>query len=275
MVQKYRLKRDLCTFVLHVLGHAKSKKSVMNILVCIAKAPDTTTKIKFNSEGNALDGNGVTWIVNPSDEWYALVRALELKEAAGQGKVTIVTVGTADDDSIVRKALAVGADEAFRINLSPESAASVAEQIAAWAKGQPFDFILTGKETIDFNGSVVGGLLAAHLDWPYIPLIEKLNVENGRATMFRDIGGGTEEIEVNGPFVASATKGLAEQRIPNMRGIMAARTKPITVVEPQSYSTKIEYLEFTLPQEKGACKIIDPNNMDELVRLLHSEAKAL
>lgn len=247
----------------------------MNILVCIAKAPDTTTKIKFNSECTALDGNGVTWIVNPSDEWYALVRALELKEAAGQGKVTIVTVGTAEDDSIIRKALAVGADEAFRINLSPGCAATVAEQIAVWAKGQSFDFILTGKETIDFNGSVVGGLLAAHLDLPYIPLIEKLNVAQGRAIMFRDIGGGTEEVEVLGPFVASATKGLAEQRIPNMRGIMAARTKPITVVEPQPFSATIEYVDFKLPQEKGACKMIDPDNMEELVRLLHSEAKAL
>jgi len=247
----------------------------MNILVCIAKAPNTTTKIKFNSEGNSLDGNGVSWIVNPSDEWYALVRALELKEAAGQGKVTIVTVGTAEDDSIIRKALAVGADEAVRINLSPSNATSVAQQIAAWVKGQSYDFILTGKETIDFNGSVVGGLLAAYLDWPYIPLIEKLNVVQGTASMSRDIGGGTEEVEVQGPFVASATKGLAEQRIPNMRGIMAARTKPITVIEPQSFPVTIEYVNFSLPPEKGACKIIDADNMDELVRLLHSEAKAL
>jgi len=247
----------------------------MNILVCIAKAPDTTTKIKFNAEANALDGNGVTWIVNPSDEWYALVRALELKEAAGQGKVSIITVGLAEDDSIIRKALAVGADEAFRINMSPDSAASVAAQIAAWMKGQSFDFILTGKETIDYNGSAMGGLLAAELDLPYIPMIEKLDVQSGIATMSRDIGGGTEEVQVQGPFVASATKGLAEQRIPNMRGIMAARTKPITVVEPQSIDSTVQYLDFTLPAEKGACKMIDPENMDELVRLLHSEAKAL
>ena len=247
----------------------------MNILVCIAKAPDTTTKIKFSPSANALDGNGVTWIVNPSDEWYALVRALELKEAAGQGKVSIVTVGPAEDDSIIRKALAVGADEAFRINMQPDCAASVAAQIAAWIHQQPFDFILTGKETIDYNGSVMGGLLAAELDLPYSPLIEKLTGQSGCATLSRDIGGGTEEVQVQGPFVASATKGLAEQRIPNMRGIMAARTKPIHVVEPQPLESTVQYLDFALPAEKGACKMIDPDNMDELVRLLHSEAKAL
>lgn len=247
----------------------------MNILVCIAKAPDTTTKIKFNPNASALDAAGVTWIVNPSDEWYALVRALELKEAAGQGKVSIVTVGPPEDESIIRKALAVGADEAFRINMQPENAAAVAAQIAAWLKGQSFDFVLTGKETIDYNGSVLGGALAAELDWPYIPLVEKLEVQSGLATLSRDIGGGTEQVQVQGPFVASATKGLAEQRIPNMRGIMAARTKPIAVVEPQSIESTIQYLEFALPAEKGACKMIDPDNMDELVRLLHSEAKAL
>jgi electron transfer flavoprotein beta subunit len=247
----------------------------MNILVCISKVPDTTTKIRFLSDASGLDTNGVTWIVNPSDEWYALVRALELKEAAGSGKVTIITVGGAEDDPIIRKALAVGADEAVRIDVPAHDAAFVAKQIAAWVKENPVDFILTGKETIDYNGSVMGGMLAAHLDVPYVALVEKLEKSGNTTHMHRDIGGGTEEVEVEGMFVASATKGLAEQRIPNMRGIMAARTKPIHVTTPVDAQPGVKFKNYSLPPEKGACKMIDPDNMDELVRLLNQEAKVL
>lgn len=247
----------------------------MNILVCISKVPDTTSKIQFTDNNTKFDTSSVQYIVNPSDEWYALVRALELKEAAGTGKVTIITVGTAEDEVIMRKALAIGADEAVRINAEGSEAHFVAFQIAEYAKTNGFDFILTGKETIDYNGSVVGGMIAQFLGWPYISFVEKLDIAGGIAKMEKDIGGGTEVLEVSGPFVASANKGLAEQRIPNMRGIMAARTKPISTVEAASFAAKTKIKSYTLPPAKGACKMIDPENMDELVRMLHQDAKVI
>lgn len=247
----------------------------MNILVCISKVPDTTSKIAFTQNNTQFDTNNVQYIVNPSDEWYALVRALELKEAAGAGTVTIITVGGPEDDAIIRKALAIGADDAVRINSAAGDAQSVAFQIAAYAKTQNFTCILTGKETIDYNGSMVAGMIAEYLDLPYIPFIEKLDIAGGTSKMERDLGGGTEVLEVDGPFVASATKGLAEQRIPNMRGIMAARTKPIQVVEPVAFTANTNVVAYTLPPAKGQVKMIDPENMDELVRLLHQEAKVI
>jgi electron transfer flavoprotein beta subunit len=246
----------------------------MNILVCITKVPDTTSKIAFADGNSKFDSNGVTWIVNPSDEWYALVRALELKEASG-GKVTIVTVGTATDEPVMRKALAIGADEAVRIDTEPLDAGQVAAEIAAYARDKNFDFILTGKETIDYNGSTLGGLLAAHLDLPYVPFIEKLEVSGGTAAMSRDIGGGVENLEVSGSFVASATKGLAEQRLPNMRGITAARTKPIHIQAPQGVAPSTKIVSYDLPPAKSAVKLVDPENVGELVRLLHEEAKVI
>lgn len=247
----------------------------MNILVCVSKVPDTTSKIQFTDNNTKFDTSNVQYIVNPSDEWYALVRALELKEAAGSGKVTIITVGTAADEPVIRKALALGADEAVRINAEPSEAQFVAFQVAEYAKSQSFDFILTGKETIDHNGSVVPGMISQYLDWPYVSFVEKLDVNGNTAKMEKDIGGGTEVVEASFPFVASATKGLAEQRIPNMKGIMAARTKPITVVEPQAFEARTRIKSFTLPPAKGAVKMIDADNMDELVRLLHEEAKVI
>jgi len=246
----------------------------MNILVCITKVPDTTSKIAFTDGNSKFDSNGVTWIVNPSDEWYALVRALEIKEAGG-GKVTIVSVGTATDESVMRKALAIGADEAVRIDTEPLDAGQVAAEIAAFARDKNFDFILTGKETIDYNGSSLGGLLAAHLELPYIPFIEKLDVSGGSATMNRDIGGGVETVQVTGPFVASATKGLAEQRLPNMRGITAARTKPIHLQAPEGATPSTTVVGYALPPAKSAVKLVDPENVGELVRLLHEEAKVI
>jgi electron transfer flavoprotein beta subunit len=246
----------------------------MNILVCISKVPDTTSKIAFTADHTQFDSNGVTWIVNPSDEWYALVRALELKETLG-GKVTIVTVGDATDDQVIRKALAIGADEAVRIDAVAQDAGFVAKEIAQYAKGLGFDLILTGKETIDYNGSMVAGLIAAHLDLPYVAFVEKLDVSGTTFTMHRDIGGGTETVRVTGPVVVSANKGLAEQRIPNMRGIMAARTKPIQVIPASSSAGEVTITSYALPPAKGAVKMLTPDQMKELVRLLHEEAKVI
>jgi electron transfer flavoprotein beta subunit len=246
----------------------------MNILVCISKAPDTTSKIAFTNGDTQFDENGVQYIVNPYDEWYALVRALELKEAQG-GNVTIITVGTTSDDAIIRKALAIGADDAVRIDAPATDAYFTAMQIAEYAKGKGFDLILTGKETIDYNGSQVAGMLAEALDLPFISVAAKLDVEGATVKAEREIVGGVQEVEVQTPVVISCAKGMAEQRIPNMRGIMAARTKPLNVVAPVALDALTTYSSYSMPAAKSTVKLIDPNNLDELVALLHNEAKVI
>jgi electron transfer flavoprotein beta subunit len=246
----------------------------MKILVCISKAPDTTSKIAFTNNNSAFDENGVQYIVNPYDEWYALVRALEIKETSG-ADVTIITVGTATDEAIMRKALAIGADEAVRIDSEPMDAFVVASEIANYAKTQGFDLVLTGKETINFNGAQLGGMIAEGLNTPYISIASKLDVNGAVLTLEREITGGVEVVEVSLPVVVSCAKGMAEQRIPNMRGIMAARTKPLQVLAPTVTETLTSYVTFASPQAKSSVKLIDPNNMDELVSLLHNEAKVI
>lgn len=246
----------------------------MKILVGISKAPDTTTKIKFTDGDTKFDEAGVQFIVNPYDEWYALVRALEIKEAGG-GSVTTITVGGAEADPVIRKALAVGADDAVRIDAQPTDAYFVAEQIAAYAKDKGYDMILMGKETINYNGSQVGGMVAELLDLPYVSNASKMDLNGNTAAIERDIQGGIETLEVDTPFVLSAAKGMAEQRIPNMRGIMAARTKKLEVVPAAGADALTEVVKYALPEEKGAVKLIDPENMDELVELLHKEAKVI
>lgn len=246
----------------------------MKILVGISKAPDTTTKIKFTDNDTRFDESGVQFIVNPYDEWYALVRGLELKEKHG-GSVTTVTVGKADHDPIIRKALAIGADDAVRIDTDPTDAYAVAKQIVEYAKDKEYDLILVGKETINYNGSQVGGMIAEMLEWPYASIASKLDIEGGKATIERDIQGGVEVLEGDLPLVVSCAKGMAEQRIPNMRGIMAARKKALEVVAPADAEALTEVTSYQLPPEKGSVKLIDPENMDELVRLLHDEAKVI
>lgn len=246
----------------------------MKILVCISKAPDTTSRIAFTEGDTKFDENGVQFIVNPYDEWYALVRGLELKEAAG-GSVTTVTVGGADNDPVIRKALAIGADNAVRIEADPADAFDVANQIATYAKEQGFDLILTGKETINYNSGVTGALIAEMLDMPYVALATKLDMNGNTATITREVSGGSEVVEVNTPLVLSAAKGMAEQRIPNMRGIMAARTKPLEVVQGVASAAQTSITSYALPPAKGDVKLIDPENVEELVKLLHTEAKVI
>ena len=247
----------------------------MKFLVLISQVPDTTARIAFTNNDTQYDGNGVTWIVNPYDEWYALVRALELKEAAGSGTVTTITVGGADNEATIRKALAIGADEAVRIDAQPADAYGVAAQIAAWAKDKGFDLVLAGKETIDHNGSQVGAMVAELLEMPYVPLASKLDLAGNTATIERDVPGGIEVLEVNTPFVLSAAKGMAEQRIPNMRGIMAARTKPLTVVPPVAVETLSTNVKFELPPAKKAVRMIPADQAGQLIELLHTEAKVI
>ena len=246
----------------------------MKLLVCISKVPDTTSKINFVDNNTKFDENGVQYIVNPYDEWYALVRALELVEAQG-GSVTTITVGSASDDPTIRKALAIGANDAVRIDADPSDPHFVAKQIAEYAKNENYDIILTGKETINYNGSQIGGMIAEMLNTPFVSLATKLDVTNNVATLERDVKGGVEVVEVITPFVLSAAKGMAEQRIPNMRGIMAARTKPLNVINPVEQEQLSSVVKFELPDAKSGCKYIEPENMGELVELLHNEAKVI
>ncbi|MEN9858047.1 MAG: hypothetical protein RIT50_169 [Bacteroidota bacterium] len=247
----------------------------MKILVCISKTPDTTAKIAFTDNNTKFDTNGVQWIVNPWDEWFALVRAIELKEADPSITLHLITVGESDADPIIRKALALGGDEAIRINASPVESQFVAHQIAAIAKEGNYDLVVTGKETIDHNGSTVGGLIAGETELPYISLATKLDRQGNTLTITREIEGGQEVCEVEIPVVVSAQKGMAEARIPNMRGIMAARTKPLKVVEPIATSEYTQVIQFELPAPKSGVKLIAPDQVEELVRLLHEEAKVI
>ncbi|MCB0517861.1 MAG: electron transfer flavoprotein subunit beta/FixA family protein [Lewinellaceae bacterium] len=246
----------------------------MKLLVCVSKTPDTTAKISFNSDGTEFNGAGVTYIMNPYDEWYALVRALELVEKNG-GTVTIINVGDASNDQTIRKGLAIGATDAVRINADPKSALYIAKQIAEYAKNENFDIVFTGKESIDYNGSEVGAMVAEFLDLPFISYASKLDLNGNTATVERDIEGGVEILEVQTPFALSAAKGMAEQRIPNMMGIMKAKSKPFKVVEPVDFPDFATPVHYDLPNEKSGVKLIDPNDMDELVRLLHEEAKVI
>src|SRR5215213_4804112 len=247
----------------------------MKILVCISKTPDTTAKIAFTDNNTKFAEAGVQWIINPYDEWYALVRAIELKEADASTVIHLITVGAADAEPIIRKALALGGEEAIRINSQPLESYQVAAQIAEIAKQGAYDIIFTGKETIDYNGGAVGGMLAELLDLPYVANATNFQVNGTTATIKREIEGGEETLESLLPIVVGCQKGVAEARIPNMRGIMAARTKPLKVVEPVQIEALTKFTGFQLPPAKAGVKLVSPANVDELVRLLHAEARAI
>jgi electron transfer flavoprotein beta subunit len=248
----------------------------MKILVCIAKVPDTTSKIVFTDNNTKFSNDNVTQIINPTDEWYALVRALEIKEQVVTGSVTVINVGPVDNEQIIRKALAIGADDAVRVNAEDDvEPFFVATQIANYAKTQGYDIIFTGKETINYNSFAIGGMLSELMDLPYISQASKLDIAGNTATINREIEGGEEVLEVNTPFVVAAQKGMAEQRIPNMKGIMSARTKTLTTVESTPVSAYTKVVNYELPAPRTAVKLIDTNDMNALVHLLHTEAKVI
>lgn len=247
----------------------------MKILVCVSKTPDTTSKIAFTNANTKFEEAGVQWIINPYDEWYALVRAIELKEKDATVVIHLVTVGMPDCDPIIRKALALGGDEAIRVNADSSDSYYIAAQIAEVAKQGGYDIIFTGKETIDYNGSSIGGMVAELVGAPYVSLATKFDLNGNTATVAREIEGGEEVAEVALPIVVSCQKGVAEQRIPNMRGIMAARTKPLKVVEPAAIEPLTSIVSYELPPAKAGVKLVSPDNVAELVRLLHEEAKVI
>ncbi|MET4080414.1 electron transfer flavoprotein beta subunit [Pedobacter sp. UYP30] len=245
----------------------------MKILVCISNVPDTTTKITFTNDNTVFNTAGVQFIVNPYDE-IALAKAIALTEG-GNGSVTVINVGEVATEPTIRKALAIGADDAVRVNAAPRDAYFVAKQIAEYAKDKDFDIILTGRESIDYNGNQVAAMIGEFLDIPSISIIKKLTIDGGAAVLEREIEGGKEVVNVTGKFVASCAEGVAEPKIPNMRGIMSARSKPLNVVEPVEIETLSEIVKFDVPAARGAVKLIPAEDAEKLIDLLHSEAKVI
>ncbi len=247
----------------------------MKYLVCISTVPDTTAKIAFKENNTKFANEGVTFILNPTDEWYALVRALELKEANG-GTVTVINVGPSENDQYLRKALAIGADDAVLIEADDTMEPFyVAKEIANFAKTNQYDIVITGKETINYNSFAIGGMIAEFMDLPFISQASKWEMSSEVATINREIEGGEEVLEVKAPFVLSAQKGMAEQRLPNMKGIMTAKTKPLQKIGSNSGNTLVELVAFENPKPKAAVRLISPENVEELVDLLHNEAKVI
>ncbi len=245
----------------------------MKILVCITHVPDTTSRIAFTDGDTKFDTNGVQYIIGPYED-YAIARAIELKESHGAA-VTVVNVGGAETEPTIRKALAIGADDAIRINADPEDSFFVATQIANVAKDGDYDLILMGRESIDFNGGVVHGMVGELLGIPSVSPVMKLDIDGNVSKIAREIEGGKEFIELKMPFVAGCQEPIAEWKIPNMRGIMTARSKPLNVVDPVDSEHPDKLVKFELPPPKGTIKMIDPGQMDELVSLLKNEAKVL
>ncbi len=245
----------------------------MKILVCISNVPDTTTKITFTNDNTQFNTAGVQFIVNPYDE-IALSRAIELCEG-GKGTVTVINVGESTTDPTIRKALAIGADDAVRIDASPRDAYFTAFQISEYAKSNDYDMILCGRESIDYNGSQVAAMIGEFMDIPSISIIKKLDFDGTTATIEREIEGGKEIISVTGKFVASCAEGTAEAKIPNMRGIMSARTKPLQVVAAQEIDVLGKVTKFETPDPRGAVKLIPAEDAEELINLLHTEAKVI
>jgi electron transfer flavoprotein beta subunit len=245
----------------------------MKILVCISNVPDTTTKITFTDNNTQFNTNGVQFILNPYDE-IALSRAIELTEG-GKGTITVINVGEATTEATIRKALAIGADDAVRINAKPHDAWFVAYQIAEYIKQNPFDLILTGRESIDYNGSKVAAMIGELLDIPSVSIIKKLNIDGDSGTVEREIEGGKEVLTIPFPFVAGAAEGVAEPKIPNMRGIMSARTKPLKVVEATAVKTNLEVLSYETPAPRSQVKLVPVDNSGKLIELLHSEARVI
>ena len=245
----------------------------MKILVCISHVPDTTSKINFVDDNTKFDTSGVQFIIGPYDD-YALARAIELKESSG-ATVTVLNVGQVETEPTIRKALAIGADDAVRVNAEPTDSYFVATQIANHAKEVGYDLILMGRESIDFNSGVVHGLVGEMLGIPSVSPVMKLDIDGDKVKMAREIEGGKEFVEANLPLIAGCQEPIAEWKIPNMRGIMSARTKPLKVVEPVATESGVQLKKFEMPPPKGAVKMIAPDNVQELVSLLKNEAKVI
>lgn len=248
----------------------------MKILVCISHVPDTTSKINFTDSDTTFDTNGVQFVINPNDE-YGLTRAVWFKEKQG-ATVTVVNVGGQETEPTLRKALAIGADEAIRINATPTDGATVAKELAQIVKEGNYDLVIGGVESIDYNGGMVPGMIAGNLGYDFVNSCIGLEVNDNSAKATREIDGGKEVVATSLPLVIGGKKGLVEEkdlRIPNMRGIMMARSKKLTVTEPTTATTATKTIKFEKPAPKSDVRLVAADNLDELVNLLHNEAKVI
>ncbi|QCX52353.1 electron transfer flavoprotein subunit beta/FixA family protein [Elizabethkingia sp. JS20170427COW] len=248
----------------------------MKILVCISSVPDTTAKINFTADKSAFDKNGVQYVINPLDE-FALTRAVQLQQSQG-ATVTVINVGDASNEAIIRKSLAIGANDGIRVNMEPKDSLSAAKEIAKIAKEGAYDLVLAGKESIDYNGGAVPALVAQLLNAPFVNACVGLEVEGSGLKATREIDGGKETVALTLPAVVAGQQGLVEEKeliIPNMRGIMTARTKPLQTVEPSSTDVKVAAVSFDSVPPRTAVKMVPADQLDELVRLLHEEAKVI
>ncbi len=248
----------------------------MKILVCISHVPDTTSKINFTENDTKFDTNGVQFVINPNDE-FGLTRAMWFKEKQS-ATVHVVNVGGPETEPTLRKALAIGADEAIRVNANPVDGLFVAKQLAYVMQDGGYDLVIAGRESIDYNGGMVPGMLAALTNANFVNTCIKLEVEGTNATAVREIDGGKETLKTTLPLVIGGQKGLVEEsdlRIPNMRGIMQARQKPLKIMEPTDATGQMQTISFEKPAPKGPVKMVSAENIDELVNLLHNEAKVI
>ncbi len=245
----------------------------MKILVCISNVPDTTSKITFTNDNTAFNTAGIQYIVNPYDE-IALSKAIGLAEG-GNGTVTVINVGEAGTEATIRKALATGADDAVRVNAAPRDAWFVAHQIAHYAKDKSFDLILTGRESIDYNGSQVAAFVGELLGIPSVSTAKKVEITESTATIEREIEGGKEVLSVPLPLIVGTAEGVAEPRIPNMRGIMGARTKPLAVIDPIAVPALANVVKYETPEPRGTVTLVDASEVEKLVELLHNKARVI
>ncbi len=248
----------------------------MKILVCISHVPDTTSKINFTNNDSEFDTNGVQFVINPNDE-FGLTRAIWFQEQQG-ATVTVVNVGGPETEPTLRKALAIGANEAIRVNANPTDGFFVAKQLAEVIKNEGYDIVIAGKESLDYNGGMVPGMIAGILEYNFINSCTSLTIDGSKATATREIDGGKETISTSLPLIIGGQKGLVEEkdlRIPNMRGIMTARTKPMTILETFDAPVNTKAVKFEKPAPKSAVKLISSDNLDELINLLHNEAKVI
>jgi len=248
----------------------------MNIVVCISSVPDTTSKINFTENNTKFESSGIQFVINPNDE-FGLTKAMVLKEESG-GTVKVITVGDATTEPIIRKTLAIGADSAIRINKTATDSYTTALEIANYLKENPADLIIAGKESLDYNGGAVPAMIAEMLGLPFVNACNGLEIVETNAKISREIDGGKENLSSSLPLVIGGQKGLVEEsalRIPNMRGIMQARSKPLEVIEATTTEDLTTSISFEKPAEKGACKLVDADNVAELVSLLHNEAKVI
>jgi electron transfer flavoprotein beta subunit len=248
----------------------------MKILVCISHVPDTTSKINFVNGDSEFDTNGVQYVINPNDE-FGLTRAIWFQEQQG-ATVTVVNVGGPETEPTLRKALAIGANEAIRVNANPTDGFFVAKQLAEVIKNGSYDVIIAGKESLDYNGGMVPGMIAGILGYNFLNSCTNLTVDGTNVKAVREIDGGKETVATTLPLIIGGQKGLVEEkdlRIPNMRGIMTARTKALTILEPVDATVNTKAVKFEKPAPKSAVKLIAADNLDELINLLHNEAKVI